>query len=437
MRVSDVKYCPSPLSNNVELDLDASHSHTSRNEVIPAYTYYNVVYETKSLLVRLTADTDLGLLKFTAYNNWLTQRSGHDPTFGQFAFHNRVTVVQGEDSFNLGPDHTVRLAAEYRYNTVNTAPTVSGDVFYDVLSASAMWNWRVTPSVSLTNAVRLDHLSLGRSGEVPIGYPFTNADWNRKLDAISYNSGLVWKADELDTLRLTASRGVQLPSLANAGALVINSPSINLTGVPTLKPTIVSNYELGWDRSLPTLSASVRASVFYQHSAEVASGSGGIIFLPTSVYVTAANLGDSNAQGLELSADGHFGESWRWSLSYRAEFVSDDFMPSARGGVSFLDFEHTTPKHLVKASVGWTQGNWDVDVYAGYQSNTSGLQTGGFGTVLVPVGAYVSVDARAAYRLTDWATIAVSGQNLLQSPQRQTSGAAVERQVLATFSVNF
>ena len=425
------------LSSSVELDLDASHSHTSRNEVIPAYTYYNVMYETKSLLVRLTADTDLGLLKFTAYNNWLTQRSGHDPTLEQFAFHNRVTVVQGEDSFNLGPDHTVRLAAEYRYNTVNTAPTAGGDVFYDVLSASAMWNWRVTPSVSLTNAVRLDHLSLGRSGPTAAGYPLINADWNRKINAVSFNSGLVWKADELDTLRLTASRGVQLPSLANAGALVINSPFVNLTGVPTLKPTIVSNYELAWDRSLPEISASLHASIFYQHSADVASGSGGIIFLPTSLYVTAANVGDSNAEGLELSARGGLGEDWRWSLSYRAEFVSDDFVPSAKGGVSFLDFEHTTPKHLVKASVGWTQGDWEADAYASFQSNTSGLQPGGFGTVLVPVGAYVSVDGRVAYRLTDWATLAVSGQNLLQSPQRQTSGAAVERQVFATLSVNF
>jgi hypothetical protein len=49
----------------------------------------------------------------------------------------------------------------------------------------------------------------------------------------------------------------------------------------------------------------------------------------------------------------------------------------------------------------------------------------------------VSVDAHAAYRLTEWATLSVSGQNLLQSPQRQTSGAAVERQVFATLSVNF
>jgi hypothetical protein len=56
---------------------------------------------------------------------------------------------------------------------------------------------------------------------------------------------------------------------------------------------------------------------------------------------------------------------------------------------------------------------------------------------LVPVEAYVSLDGRVAYRLTDWATLAVSGQNLLQSPQQQTSGPAVERRVFATLNVNY
>jgi outer membrane receptor for ferrienterochelin and colicins len=424
-------------SDDVEFDVQLNHSHARRNEMNPGYLYNIAWLESNSALVRLTADTAAGLLKFTAYTNWLSQHSVDDPVIGRYHFANQVTVVQGEDVFNLGTDHTLRLAAEYRHNTVNTSTTTGGTIFYDVVSASAMWSWRITPAVSLTNSVRLDHLILGRSGTTPAGYPFTNADWNRTTDQYSYNSGLVWKVDDGNTLRLMVSRGVQLPSLANAGALVINTPFFNLTGIPALKPTIVSNYELAWDRSLPELSASLRASVFHQHSAEVASGSGGLIIQPAGVYATSANLGNSDADGLELSARGQLGEAWRWSLGYRAEFVSDDFVPSAKGGASYLDFQHSTPKHLVKASLGWTQGSWEADVFAGFQSATSGLQPSGFGTVLVPVGAYLSVDGRVAYRLTDWATLSVSGQNLLQSPQRQTSGAAVERQVFATLSMNF
>ena len=56
---------------------------------------------------------------------------------------------------------------------------------------------------------------------------------------------------------------------------------------------------------------------------------------------------------------------------------------------------------------------------------------------LVPIPSYVSVDGRIAYRITDNLTLALSGQNLLQSPQTQTSAAMVERRVYVTASVGF
>jgi len=57
--------------------------------------------------------------------------------------------------------------------------------------------------------------------------------------------------------------------------------------------------------------------------------------------------------------------------------------------------------------------------------------------VLTPTGGYVYADARVAYRVTDGATLSVSGQNLLQSPQKQTSAPAVERRVFATITADF
>ena len=425
------------LSDDVELDVEASHSHARRNEMTPGQSYGISRYETNSLLARFTADTGAGLLKFTAYHNWIAQWPGDASQFAGISFHNQITAVQGEDVFNLGTDHTFRVALEYRYNTVNTSPYIGANVFYGVVSASGMWNWRITPAISLISAVRFDRLSLGRNGSVPANYPFTNSDWDRKINEISFNSGLVWKADDQNTLRLSASRGVQLPSLANAGALVSDSGLFQITGVPTLRPTAVSNYELSWDRDVSLLAARLRASLFHQHSDDLIALTGGTIAIPGGAYSTSANIGDSDANGLELGANGLVGEDWRWSLSYRAEIIRDRFLPFAAGGMTLTDFEHTTPHHVAKAGLGWTQVDWEADAYLGYQSNTSGLQQAMSGTSLIPIGAYVSVDARAAYRLTDWATIAVSGQNLLQSPQRQTAGANVERQVFATLSVRY
>ena len=426
------------LADNVELGIEASHTHVKQNEVYPGYTWQDSYYETNSLKGQLTADTVAGLLKFTAYTNWIAWRGISDLRIGLLTAHNQVTVVQAEDIFSFGPDHTLRAAVEYRHNSVGTGPIQGGTISYDVISASGMWSWRISPVLSLTNALRVDHLSLDRSGSVPAGYPFTNADWDRSMTQFSFNSGVVWTATPADTVRLIVSRGVQLPSLVQSGALLINLPYMQVTGDPRLKPTAVTNYELAWDRDLPTFDAHLQISVFHQQTDELISIVGNFIATPTRFYATSANIGSSSANGVELSAKGALDDAWRWSVSYRAEFVEDDFLPFAVGGVDVADYEHTTPKHLIKGNLGWARGGWEVDTYLNYQSATFGLRnTAGIATGLVPVGAYVSLDARVAYRLTDWATLAVSGQNLLQSPQQQTSGPAVERRVFATLSANF
>jgi outer membrane receptor protein involved in Fe transport len=57
--------------------------------------------------------------------------------------------------------------------------------------------------------------------------------------------------------------------------------------------------------------------------------------------------------------------------------------------------------------------------------------------ILVRVPGYLSADARAAYRLTTRATLALAGQNLLHDQQIRTANSAVERRVLATLSVDY
>jgi hypothetical protein len=51
--------------------------------------------------------------------------------------------------------------------------------------------------------------------------------------------------------------------------------------------------------------------------------------------------------------------------------------------------------------------------------------------------AYISIDARMGYKINRRATLALSGQNLATSSQRQTSGAAVQRRDLGTLTIDF
>lgn len=423
------------LSDRVQLGLEVSSSGAATNDVNPVYALTNAWQSATSVKGQLTADTGIGLLQTTVYTNWTSQHeNGNLPV--SIMFDNRVTVAQVQDIFRLDADHTLRISVEYRHNENGTTPFAGGVVSYDVYSAGGMWNWTIAPALSLTNAVRLDAVDLGRTGVVPSSYPFTNADWDRSLNELSFNSGLVWKATDADTLRLLASRGVQLPSLSDLGAFVFVSPFLNVTGSPRLSPTIVRNYEIDWDHALPAIGGQFRAAAFHQQFENLVSVNGA--FYPGSGLPPAvghANVGDSSAVGIELSLQGTFLTDWRWGANYRYENVSDDFVADTK----FLDFQNVTPKHVLKGNLGWTRGRWEADAYLYYQSATLGLESLPFaaGSFLSPIPAYVNADARIGYRITDWATFAVSGQNLLQSSQTQTSAPPVERRVFATLTVEF
>ena len=205
------------LAEGVELGLEASHSVAAQNEIFPGLSFVNSVFFADSVKGQLSADTGFGLFRLTAYTNWIIQHAnfflGGIPLAPDLG--NRVSVVQLEDNFTLGADNTLRLAGEYRHSGSGTTLFAGGTISYDVYSGSAMWAWTIAPGLALTNAVRLDDLTLDRTGAVPLYYPFTNAEWRRTLTEPSFNSGLVWRIGGSDTLRLLASRGVQLPNLTN------------------------------------------------------------------------------------------------------------------------------------------------------------------------------------------------------------------------------
>ena len=57
----------------------------------------------------------------------------------------------------------VRLGLEFRDNSMRL-PVEKNRVGYRLYAGSLMWDWQVTPRVSLTSAVRVDHLALNHSG---------------------------------------------------------------------------------------------------------------------------------------------------------------------------------------------------------------------------------------------------------------------------------
>ncbi|MHB1204700.1 MAG: TonB-dependent receptor plug domain-containing protein [Rhodospirillaceae bacterium] len=426
------------VSDAVTLVVRASRTESDLNEVDPVYQFIGAEYLTKSASAELTADTSFGLLQATAYRNWLDVDDPKVPLFGSFFFNNDLTVVRLRDIFKAGTAHTFRFEGEYRHTNQFTTPFSGGEVSYDIAALSGTWDWTISPAVSFTNALRIDKLALGRKGAVPSGYPFTNADWNRSSTQVSFNSGAVWDMAEAGTLRATAARGVQVPSLAFSGGFLGVTPVGTFSGVPTLRPTIVANYEIGWDRAVPAMNARLHMGVFHQNSSDIISIQAGLIFTPAGPVFTQANVGHSHSNGAEFNVRGTVGDAWRWGAGLRYVSLEDHFDPAAANSQAFTDFEHTAPRYLANANLGWSEGRWEVDGFVRFESPRSGLQSTPAGSsVLVHLPAHVSLDGRIAYKILKGVSLAVSGQNLLQPTQRQTSGPLVERRVFGTLRYDF
>jgi outer membrane receptor for ferrienterochelin and colicins len=427
------------LSDAAQFRIEASHTRANQFEVSLGYVDDRSRYTTNSVKGEIVADSQWGLLQANAYVNEIDVKTVPGVFGESLDFDNRVTVLQLQDIFKVGAANLFRATVEYRHDTVNTSPVTGAEVGYDVASASGTWELKIAPTVTLTNAVRFDRLALERSGGIPPGYPFDNANWDRVVDETTFNSGLVWKLSSLDTLRFMISRGALLPNLVELGALVAQSPVIGIGGVPTLNPTVITNYEVDWDRSLPTIHALFRAAAFYEKTTDIFDVVGGLVTSSPAPFITPTNIGDSRAEGIELSLKGTLAEDWRWGLGYRFEAIKDQFNPADQNGSVFVDYQHSTPQSLVNANIGWAKTKWEIDGYLRYQSATQGLVPLALqsNTTLTPIPAYVSVDARIAYKPVSWMTLAASGQDITHATQRQTSGQDVQRQVFGSVTVTF
>ena len=206
---------------------------------------------------------------------------------------------------------------------------MEGTISNAIYAASLMWDWQALPAVTLTNAVRVDYMRLHYSGNLLPFTGLTKSQYsNTTLTAPSFNSGVVWNATQADTFRATIARGVQLPTLLQYGLQVpfgVFGP-LAFSGVPDLRPSIIWNAELDYDRRLPMLDSTLRIALFDTRIDDIIAwpfgapislvGSG----VPTSL---SANVGYSTAVGTELGIKGHNQAGFRWNLSYAVTATTD------------------------------------------------------------------------------------------------------------------
>ena len=403
----------------------------------PRFSDDGNIYPTQDKLnfwrVGAGADTAVGTLDLDVYRN-----QGLLYIYGGTS-DNEVYVAKASDLLKINSNNTIRIGLEFRNNAI-TGQSYGGTVSYANYAADAMWNWLISPQIELTNAVRLDHLALSYDGHLVATPGRTNAIYNNTtITQPSFNSGLVAKVSDLDTIRLTAARGLQVPSLIDLGVQV-TEPGVDVVGSPTVMPTSVWNAELAYDRSLNALNAVLTTALFYQRNTNLIASPADTPFTPTgigySVETTTQNVGSSNEVGVELGLRGQTAGGFRWNGSYSYASITDDigseFTPNP-----ITKYSNGTPMHQVILGAGYTIGKWEMDTQGRWQSSYTDYWAAGFSLKPVQIGNYVTFNARIGYKITKYLTVSGTAEQFNVSRLVETAGDTVDRRFFASASIHF
>jgi iron complex outermembrane receptor protein len=424
------------VTDKLEARVEAGWSNVQQTDVGSSYNYIPSKYLTHSVKGALAWDSQYGLLQLTAYQNDLKIKADLG-SGANTVFENTIKVVSLQDLFKIGAKHTFRVGAEYRQNEMPTAPMGGGVISYDVLAFSGMWNWQVRDDFALTAALRNDSLEMKREGTFPAGFPgASNSLFDRSIEETSWNLGAVWNVTDVDTLRATYARGVQVPTLMSLGGLQLVFPGVAITGNPTIDPTLVTNYGLAYERALPKIGGKASVRLFFQESeavrgepAPTVPAMGGSPAINTYV-----NVSDSELKGVELLAEGAYENGVHWKANYTYTDIEDDAYAGIDLDVRLANYADLTPKHRANLNVGWADAGWAVDGFLRYESEKVQYGEPLLGSPRVPVDAFVTLGGRVARDFDNGVTIAVAGQNLLDERQRQTAGLEVERRAVLSLT---
>jgi iron complex outermembrane receptor protein len=417
------------------LSLGLGHVGGTEVRLHPGFAPLEQRQEVTAIKGAYSRETPLGLVTAQAYHNrFVTDSTLED--FGRDTARNSATVASVQDLFKLGADDSFRLSLEYRHNQSSVFGNSAASLAYQVGSASAMWDRALGDSVSLVNALRFDHLQLERSGPISFDTPREENDFRRSINALSFNSGLVWRATADDTLRLTAGRGLNLPTLAELGALELRSARTFLLdyGNPRLEPAEVWNYELSWDHALPALEAGLRTSVFYQENRQLIDFDRSFSLSPLTGLprFSQINYGSSQTLGLELGLNGRLAPAWSWQANYTLQTIRDQLPERSPLIFPEVGYAGNSPRHKINLRLGWTGDPWEADLALHWLSQYSMPDVSGWSLgdtrTRAELGNALILEPRLGLRLTDSVTAEVAAQGLWD--RREQPVSLVEQRVL-------
>jgi iron complex outermembrane receptor protein len=436
-----------------EGSLSANYSDSRQLEWAATLATVPTHYEFTSVAARISHDTGWGILSARALQNWSEYRIPLVALPIKPAFRNKVFVASADVLVRTGTSNTLRMGIEYRSNALRVSPGYPGTTRYDNYAASGMWESRFSDAITFTVAARLDRLELEQTGVIDQPTIYTKEDFNQSITEWSFNSALLVKLGETRSLRVAASRGIQAPSLSNFGTRQnIELPglpfSIVIAGDPAIKPAKIWSAEVGLIQALDRASGRFELTAFYNRTNDININP--TVRTPPRaappafpfLFFASGNVGAFETYGLEASLIGRFGKSWPWALNY-SWTTAHDHIPDNMGGIYRipLALDKATPEHKVKAQLSYERGAWLATIAARYTSAIEQLVAldpfSSMPFTLIKVDDSLALDAKLAFKVSDWLTFSVAGENLTNAAGVYLSPAPAERRVRASVQVRF
>lgn len=418
------------LSRNINIDVQAKIDNKSEVRIESSFGngqsdvqtpfFFNLTQRQKfqNHQVAYKLQSDYGLWDASI------MKSVHDwrSNITAFAAETDTTVAKLQNLFKVGSDHTFRLGGEYRYNSITGDFLGDGNnkFDYDLYALSSMWDWQVNDSLSWTSSVRYDYVKMGRD-EVPVFGSFAgqSALFNRDIEEISYNSGLLYKLTDEDKLRFSVARGLHIPSLSEFSGSALVSANSGFTGDPTLQTERNLTVELGYTKESTETESKFTANIFWERIENVIGGK--ILNTPVTYNFQFDNVGDSETTGIELAYEDKYNDWLDWGVNYTGLAVKDE-------GIAGLltQYEGTTPKHQVSLFGGFNVGKWEFNSDANYISEVQyrAIGSSAADNVISDVlEQYVVLNMRVGYNVDENTNISFAGYNLVDQHREVGQGS--------------
>jgi len=443
------------LTPSVRGIVEVNYSTSGQNLGDPtdAFVIGGETEKTWSMRGGLTWQSPLGLISFDTYFNQSDASLFEPSDAGRpYSFYTKLLVSQLTDQFRVGESDIFRMSAEYRYKDFEFKGVQTADIGDQApklgennMALAGTWVHQISPSVTSTIAARFDHLEMSEIGSLSPYFYYTKADYSHDDNAWSGNADIVWSIDGDSSLKGGYGRGVQMPSFMQSqyGQIVVwlGSPSV-YPGNPDLKPTIVQDLSLTYSRKIAAIDSTVSLSPYAELNQDIVAP---FVYSPQLPVYTiggvpytvspSANLGNSKGYGGEVELQGSRA-GFRWDLSYSLSRVFDWKNFNTSSGVVF---DGSAPEHHLRAWLGYSIGNWEIDGNAQYLTSTDMPRslTGGLSETLIPTAPYFTLGGRIAYTLPDGTTLSVNGTDLQAARIKASPYPELQRELYAEVSHKF